>query len=172
MKPKVKWIVSSAALITTVFCLSFLFFSRLQPHASVEIPKPPNKLLPETRLVDSTTTRANDQTLRKGKVILVFLSAHCKACDNEVDFLREAYKKRPDVKFYGIVSFGTKVALKETEEKYPFQVYFDEGGLAHKLGIARVPMKVLVNDGHIQEIWGGSSERAQAQFTQWLEGLH
>ncbi len=170
MKPKVKWIVSSAALITIVFCLSFLVFSRLQQHASA--PKPPRKLLPETRLVDSTTTQLNDQTLRKGKVIMVFLSTNCKACDNEVDFLREAYKKRGDVKFYGVVSFGANASLKEMEGKYPFQVYFDEGGLAHKLGIGRVPIKVLVNDGEIQEVWGGSSERAQAQFTQWLEGLH
>lgn len=172
MKPKVKWIVCSAALITTVFCLSFVYFSRLQQHSSVATPKLTDKLLPETHLVDSTARQADDQTLRKGKVILVFLSTHCKACDNEVDFLRQVYQKREDVKFYAVVSFGTKDALKETEQKCPFKVYFDEGGLAHKLDIARVPMKVLVNNGHIEEIWGGSSEKAQAQFTQWLEDVH
>jgi peroxiredoxin len=171
MKPKIKWIFPSAVLFMLVSCLSFFYFSRVQQQASVHTPKPSDWLLPETRLIDSTGVVADDQTLRKGKVILVFLSTNCKPCDNELDFLRQVFKKREDVKFYGIVSFGPKDSLKETEEKFPFKTYLDEGGLAHRLRIARVPMKVLVKDGHIQEIWGGSSERTQAEFIKWLEGV-
>lgn len=171
MKPKIKWIVSLAALLIIVFCLSFLYFSKVQRRTSVESQRLSDKVLPPTRLIDSAGIAADDQTLRKGKVILVFLSTNCKACDNELDFLRQVSQKRGDLKFYGIVSFGTKDSLKEEEEKYPFKIYSDGGGLAHQLHIARVPMKVLVNDGYIEEVWGGSSERAQAEFTKWLEGV-
>src|SRR5262245_8523127 len=120
MKPRLKWILSSVVLLGIVFCLSFFYFSRVQRQAAAEAAKTPDKLLPQTRLIDSTGAQADDQMLRKGNVVLVFLSTDCKACDNELDFLGQAYQKRGDVKFYGVVSFGAKDSLKETEQKYPF----------------------------------------------------
>lgn len=72
-----------------------------------------------------------------------------------------------------IVSFGNKDSLKDTARKYPFGTYADAGGLASKLNISRVPIKIFVNEGHMEKLWGGASngQEAQSAFIKWLESV-
>lgn len=129
--------------------------------------------MPPTKLINANGVELNDQKLRIGKAVLVFISTDCKACDDESEFLKRVYDKRHDVTFYAIVSFGSKESLKDAASKYPFAIYADAGGLASKLNISRVPMKLFINEGHMEKLWGGAtnSQEAQAAFITWLENV-
>lgn len=133
------------------------------------------KSLPEARLVDNTGTALEDEALRRGKVMLVFVNPKCDPCKKEGEFLRTLIEKRPDVRFYGVVSLGEQVAaLKESETLFPFKTFFDEQThLASQLGIARVPVKMFLEDGIVKKTWGGASKspEVQADFKEWLDSL-
>ena len=163
-----KWVVLSVGLFAIVFGVSYLYFVRShQQTASVANPLPP------TRLIDANGIALDDQKLRTGKVVLVLVSNDCKACDNESEFLKSVYDKRKDVTFYAVVSFGNKESLKDAASKYPFGIYADAGGLARQLNISRVPIKIFVNEGRIEKLWGGATntQEAQSAFIKWLESV-
>lgn len=126
-------------------------------------------------MVDEDNQLLPDATLRKGKVVLVFVTPDCEACMRESQFLRTVVGKRNDVPFYGVVSFGDpNVALREAKEKFPFKVFYDKNlGLSGQLGIKHVPIKLYVEDGVIKKSWGGATvdESKQAEFVSWLESL-
>jgi hypothetical protein len=163
-----KRVVSSIGLFGIVFSVSYLYFLRSYQHTASD-----TNFLPPTKLVDANGFQLDDQTLRTGKAVLVFVSTECKACDNESEFLKNVYDKRNDVKFYAIVSFGSKESLKDAASKYPFGIYVDAGGLASDLNISRVPIKIFVNEGHMEKLWGGAtnSQEAQSAFIKWLESV-
>ena len=167
-KRAVRWAVLSIDLFGIVFGVSYLYFVRSHQRIAAE-----TNPLPPTKLIDANGVTLDDHKLRTGKAVLVFVATDCKACDNESEFLKRVYDKRHDVAFYGIVSFGGKESLKDAASKYPFAIYADAGGLASKLNISRVPMKLFINEGHMEKLWGGAtnSQEAQAAFTTWLESV-
>jgi len=180
MKTQIKWIVVSAFGLIIIFCTSFVFFyHRAQQQqaqaATAAASTGPNKPLPEANLVNIADEKLGDQTLRKGKVILVFVTADCRACDTEAQFLKTVVDKRTDVSFYGVISYGEKKGALEVANKiFPFKVFYDQDfRLTGKLGINRVPIKVFVEDGIIKKVWGGATtdEQAKVAFVQWLENL-
>ena len=178
MRQHFKWIAGLTLGFTVLFCVSFVFFymraqrQLLEPAASASGLEQP---LPEARLLDAAAERLDDQELRTGKVVLVFVSPDCLACKREAEFLKGAVDRRGDVRFYGVVSYGEKEkALPAAEKMTPFKVFYDEGSrLAVGLGITRVPIKVFVQDGVIKKAWGGATTDAakQAAFHEWLDGL-
>ncbi len=177
MKTQLKWIVALALVFTSLFCASFVFFYH---RAQKQLPTPiataaAGKPLPEAHLIDLADAQLDEQMLRRGKVILVFVTPQCSACEKEGQFLQTVVNQRKDVSFYGVVSYGEKKeALEAANRKFPFKVFYDEGfHLAGKLGIHRVPIKIFLEDGLIRKAWGGATTDAPAKlaFTQWLENL-
>ncbi len=163
-----QWVVLSIGVFGIVFGVSYLYFVRSHKQFTPEA-----NPLPPTKLIGANGVELDDQILRKGKAVLVFISSDCNACDNESQFLRSVYNRRNDVRFYAIVSFGRKESLESAANKYPFGIYADAGGLASKLNINRVPIKIFVNEGHMEKLWGGATngQEAQLAFIKWLENV-
>jgi thiol-disulfide isomerase/thioredoxin len=132
-----------------------------------------NKPLPEAHLVDLDGKTLPDESLRKGKVVLIFVNPTCVPCNKEAEFLAPLLKKRQDISFYGVATLGDKEpSLTKAAELFAFKTFYDEGGLlTTKLGITRMPIKVFLEDGVLKESWGGASKSAevQADFVRWLE---
>ena len=75
-----------------------------QRRLQIEVGKP----IPEGDLVGLSNTTLADESLRRGKVVLVFLIPHCEPCQREGEFLSTILDRRKDVGFYGVVSFGER----------------------------------------------------------------
>lgn len=175
-----KWLVVSGALLSLLFCSSFVFFyHRAQKQAQASgttRAAVADRPLPEARLVGASGEALSHQALRKGRVVLIFMTPECEACQTEADFLGTLLNERRDTKFYGVISFGDKdTVLREAGEKgFPFEVLYDDGfRLAGRLGINRVPVKIFLEDGVIKKAWGGASadEEKKAAFVQYLDSL-
>lgn len=175
-----KTILLAVVSIICVFVASYLYFAnkmaqeRPSQQKAVTVPAERQLPLPEAHLVDLAGADLPDEALRKGKVILVFVSPGCDACQTESEFLKKVAGKRNDVSFFGVVSFGEpKTALAQIGEMgLPFKVYFDDGHrLSGKLGVKRVPIKIFVEDGVIKKMWGGATNSTdeEASFIEWLE---
>lgn len=173
-RPHTIWILSLAVLFVLVFCGGFVYFylSRQAKQAS-PLQAGTGKLLPAAQLIDESNQVLPDSELRRGKLILVFVTTDCDACEKEAEFLRTVVRSRSDIPFYGVVSFGDKeLSLREGRDKFPFKLLYDEHHqLAGSLGIVRVPIKLFVEDGLIKKSWGGATidEQAKAAFIKWLE---
>jgi len=169
---KVISISSLAIIFVLVFCGAFVFFyTRNDRNKTTKEPVNSGNVLPSADLIDVSNQVVAESQLKNGRVVLVFISADCDACQKESEFLKDLVSKRPDVHFYGVVSFGDKDSLKEAKTKFPFEVYYDRGfKLAGQLGIKRVPIKVFVDNGVIKKSWGGATvdEKKKADFTRWL----
>lgn len=176
-----KWALVAVGLVV-IFCASFVYFytrAQKQAQARAEVVanarSPFGKPLPEVHLVAPSGEKVDDQVLRKGKVVLVFLTPECEACHVEVDFLKTVVNKRSDVSFYGIITFGKKLSSPtEAERAFPFKVFYDEGfHLAPKLGVSKVPIKLYVEDGIMRKSWGGATmdDEKKNTFVQWLESV-
>lgn len=170
---KVIWISALALLFVVVFCASFVvFYTRNNRKVAVKAPVDSGKQLPSAELIDEFNKQLPESDLRKGRVVLVFVTADCDACEKESEFLKDLVHKRPDVRFYGVISFGDmESSLKLAKTKFPFAVFYDRGfRLAGQLGINRVPIKIFVDNGIIKKSWGGATvdEKAKADFATWL----
>jgi hypothetical protein len=168
--------------LVILFCASFVFFyTRAQRQAQAKAEEAAasrsafGKPLPEVHLVAPSGEAVDDQILRKGKVVLIFLTPECDACHMEVDFLKTVVNKRSDVSFYGIITFGRKMSSSgDAGSEFPFKVFYDEGFyLAPKLGVNRVPIKLYVEDGIMKKAWGGATmdDKGKNDFVQWLESV-
>ena len=170
--------------LAAVFCAGYAFFynriQRTKAEARAEAPPEPSKSLidkpfPHARLVDARGAKVDENILRTGRVIVVFVTADCDACATEAKFLQTLVDRRKDVTFYGLVPFGGPPASgDEAEKKFPFRVFYDaESSYVQSMGINRVPVKVFLENGIIKKGWIGAaqSDKAQSSFTEWLNGL-
>lgn len=169
---KVIWISSLALIFVLVFCAGFVvFYTRNDRNKAAPEPVNPQNPLPSAELVNESNQLLTDSQLKNGKVVLVFVSAECDACMKESEFLKDLVSKRPDIRFYGVVSFGGEKTLAEAKQKFPFEVFYDRGfKLAGQLGINRVPIKLFVENGIMKKSWGGATvdEKKKAAFIRWL----
>ena len=170
---KVIWISSLAILFVLVFCTAFVvFYTRNNRNKAAREPVNSGNSLPSADLVDESNQRLADSQLKNGRVVLVFITSDCDACQKESEFLKGLVNKRADVRFYGVISFGDmENSLREAKRKFPFEVFYDRGfRLAGQLGIKRVPIKIFVDNGIIKKSWGGATvdEKAKADFIRWL----
>lgn len=171
---KVIWISGLAMLFVLVFCAAFVvFYTRNTRNKPAKEPVNfSGHSLPAADLVDESNQRLTDSQLKNGKVVLVFITAECDACQKESEFLKDLVNKRTDVRFYGVISFGDmENSLREAKQKFPFQVFYDRGfQLSGPLGINRVPVKVFVENGIMKKSWGGATvdEKKKADFIRWL----
>jgi len=165
--------------LAAVFCLGFLFFynrnQRSQAETSSESKSLINKPFPHAQLVDIYGAKVDEQFLRRGRVVVVFITTDCDACVEESKFLQTLLGKRRDVTFYGILPFGKPGDSPDVVEKtFPFKVFYDEGdSFVSNMGINRVPVKVFLEDGMIKKGWIGAAitDKARTSFVEWLDGL-
>lgn len=174
--------------LAAVFCGGFVFFyNRIQrtnaeaatATASKSAPDPSksliNKPFPQAKLIDVRGAKIDEQVLRTGRVIVVFVTPDCDACATEGKFLQTMVGRRKDVTFYGLVPFGGPPdSPDEVEKKFPFKVFYDENdSFVQSMGINRVPVKVYLENGIIKKGWIGAvqTEQARSSFTEWLDGL-
>lgn len=179
MKQPIKtlWI---GLILVAISCGSFYFFYK---KAQKNRPKQDliltsaviNQPLPTSSLVSISGERLEDEKLRRGKIVLVFMMPDCSFCDQENEFLKTVTYNRKDVVFYYIVPFGNKEpVLKLAQSKYAFSPFYDNGSnLSRKLELYQVPVKVFLENGIIKKVWLDAtiSARKQAEFKEWLNGL-
>jgi peroxiredoxin len=170
--------------LAAVFCAGFVFFynriQRTKAEAGTDAAFEPSKSLidkplPKAQLVDARGAKVDEQVLRTGRVILVFVTPDCDACATESKFLRTLVDKRKDVAFYGVVPFGGRPdSPDDVEQKFPFKVlYNEEDSYVRSMGINRVPVKVFLENGIIKKGWIGAAQtdEAKSSFTEWLDSL-
>jgi hypothetical protein len=171
--------------LAVVFCAGFVFFYNRIQRTKAEAAAAPapdssksliGKPLPKSQLLDARGAKVDEQVLRTGRVVLVFVTADCDACATESKFLESFVGRRKDVTFYGLVPFGGPPADggAEVEKKFPFQVFYDEeNSFVQSMGINRVPVKVFLEDGIIRKGWIGAAQtdKAKSSFTEWFDGL-
>lgn len=167
--------------LVAVFCAGFLFsYHRIQRLQNVQaeavassrslIDKP----LPRAQLIDVNGMKVDEQILRRGRVVLVFVTTDCDACLAESKFLQTILSRRKDVSFYGLLPFGKAPDSAHIEKKFPFRVFYDEGNsFVQSMGINRVPVKVFLEDGIIKKGWIGAalSDQAKTSFVDWFDSL-
>ena len=177
-----RWLTISgvALFLVAVFCAGFAFFyTRMQRSQDVQTESNSksliNKPLPQAQLIDANGSKIDGQILRRGKVILVFVTADCDACLKESKFLATMLGKRSDVSFYGLVPFAKSSDTSRVAEKaFPFRVFYDDGNsFVHSMGINRVPVKVFLEDGIIKKGWIGAAmtDQSKRAFVEWFESL-
>jgi hypothetical protein len=178
-----RWLSLAGVILflAAVFSADFLFFYSRMPGSQAEpaevskskslIDKP----LPHAKLLDIRGSKVDEQVIRKGKVILVFVTPDCDACVAETKFLQTLLEKRKDVAFYGLIPFGRPPESPDVVEKtFPFTVFYDEGNsFVGSMGIDRVPVKVFLEDGIIKKGWIGAAltDEARQSFVKWFDGL-
>lgn len=176
-----KWItpVSVAVFLAVVFCGGFIYFYHRIQRSKAETPDSSksliNKPLPSAELVDVNGAKVDPQILRKGRVVLVFVTMDCDACAAEGKFLQTVLDRRKDVTFYGLIPFGARPETPDQAAKlFPFKVFYDEGNsFVLTMGINRVPVKVFLEDGIIKKGWIGAAltDQAKTSFVEWLDRL-
>lgn len=175
-----RWLSIAGVILflLAVFCAGFAFFYTRMRRSQDETPAPSgsliNKPFPHAQLVDLNGSAVDEQILRTGKVVVVFVTTDCDACATESKFLQPLVARRSDVTFYGLVPFGPRPQSPAAEELFPFRVFYDQSGaFMGTMRINRVPVKVFLEDGIIKKGWIGaaSTDQAQNSFIEWLDGL-
>ena len=176
MKHTTKIIILSGILII-IFLTGFLVFYKIKGESS----KPPLVLtskvigqpLPKTNLSDISGNIFDDENLRHGKFVLVFVMPDCDMCDTENEFLKTVVGNRQDVRFIYVIPFGNKEkTLELAQNKYALNPFFDDGSmLSKKLELRQVPIKIFIEDGIIKRTWINASltSEKQAEFKEWLQ---
>lgn len=179
MSKRLIWFGGVAIFLAAGVGAGFVFlYNRMQP-AQAEATKASrsliNKPLPQAQLLDTSEVKVDEEILRRGRVVLVFVTPECEACLVESEFLRTVMNRRSDVTFYGLIVFGKRMESPAAAEKiFPFRVFYDEGdALVSSIGINRVPVKIFLENGIIKKGWIGAAtnDQAKATFTAWLDGL-
>jgi hypothetical protein len=176
-----RWISIAGVVLflSAVFCGGFFFFkNRIQPSppAAPEQSKSLiDKPFPHAQLIDIYGSKVDEQVIRSGRVVVVFVTPDCNACVTECKFLQTLLGRRKDVAFYGLLPFGKpSQSPNEIEKTFPFRVFYDENNsFVMTMGIDRVPVKVFLEDGIIKKGWIGAAltDSARASFTEWLDNL-
>jgi hypothetical protein len=176
MRPSTK-ALRIGSIVIAVFCISFFFFyKRAQKNLPPLILTSAviNRQLPKANLVNISGKLVEDERLRRGKVVLVFMMPDCQPCDWENEFLKTVVDRRKDVSFYCVIPFGDKDSvLKLAQGKYALEPLYDDGSnLAKSLEIYRVPIKVFLEDGIIRRTWFEATvtSEKQTEFKNWLSG--
>ena len=163
-----------------VFCGSFyLFYKRAQEGLRrrdlILTSAVVNRPLPKAHLVNLYGESLNDERLRHGKVMLVFMMPDCPPCDLENEFLKTVINSRQDIEFFYIIPFGGKdQMLRLAQNKYALEPFYDVGSnLSRDLEIYQVPIKIFVENGIIKKVWLNATidQRKQTEFKDWLRSV-
>jgi len=121
--------------------------------------------LPQGRMINLQTNQDDYEKLKKGKVLLVYLTRGCDACKKEIPNIAQALPSLvPKMAVYGVyIEERSEVDRFVQENQITFPILLDNGGrIFGALGITLIPAKVLIEDGTITKIWFGSSPSKSA----------
>src|ERR1044071_1965385 len=127
-----RWLSLAGVILflAAVFCSGFFFFysrmqrSQAEPAETSKSKSLIDKPFPHAKLLDVRGSKVDEQIIRRGKVIVVFVTPDCDACVAETKFLATLLEKRKDVGFYGRIPFGKPPESPDGLEKtFPFTVF-------------------------------------------------
>ena len=107
-----------------------------------------------------STDQNYSEDIRKGKVLLIFLSTSCSACKKDVKTIAEAMPELDaNVKVYGITIEDADRARQYISDYHPsFPLLIDNGAkIFEALSVKYFPTKILLEDGTIKKTWFGSA---------------
>jgi peroxiredoxin len=121
--------------------------------------------LPKGRMINLQTNQDDYEKLKIGKVLLVFLTRGCDACQKEIPNIAQALPSlESKIAIYGVYLEERSVIdpfVQENQIRFP--ILLDVGGRVFAgLGIKLIPAKVLIEDGTITKVWFGSSPNKSA----------
>lgn len=117
--------------------------------------------LPDYRMVGYDMREVPADTLRRGRVLLVYLTTGCDPCVQEAGVVSRLHRDAPpELRVFGVgIERPAQLAtfVKEFDLKFP--VLVDVGSqLARSLDIHHFPSKYLVEDGVITKEWRGRTK--------------
>jgi len=128
------------------------------------------KPLPTTDLLALDGKKVPPDVLRKGKVLLVFLTTHCEPCQKEFKLLSSVQSETSlKIKIYG-VGVEDKSLINDfiQQNEVKTEIVLDQRAeLMKSLSVKYFPTSFLVEDGVIVKTWFGNS----ASRTHLLEHL-
>lgn len=115
--------------------------------------------LPEIIYQDYETKKNYADSLKQGKVLLVYMVTECFGCQKESEFLSQPdLLEDSDVKVFGIAGENTE-ALKNFAQvhKFNYPLLFDEGNkFQQTLNIKYFPTNFVIENGVIVKSWFGN----------------
>lgn len=118
------------------------------------------KPLPEAVLINVKTKKDEFESLRNGKVLVIFLTTSYNACKKDVNLISPLYSDlNSDIKIYGIAGESedrVKQFVEQNDIKFPV-VIDKQGRLLKNLSIKYFPTKFLIEDGIIVKTVIGNS---------------
>lgn len=125
--------------------------------------------LPQTELLELDGNVVPPKTLRQGKVLLVFVTTGCGACQKELVLLSQVESEVSDkVKIYGVgVENRSQLMTFIQENEVTTKILVDKDAkLMKSLSVKYFPTKFLVVDGVIVKTWFGNSPDQAELFKQ------
>lgn len=137
----------------------------------VEAASMANERLPDYRLMSLERRELGADELRKGRVLIVYLTTNCSACVKEAEVISSLQRDAPpDLRIYGVAierPAQVETFIREFNLTFPFLID-TEAQLARALDIHRFPSKYLVQDGVITKAWHGTT-RNPVELRQQLD---
>src|SRR5947209_9040013 len=144
MKRILKPIIIIPALVG-IFCSLLIFlkiWERRKENLLFEDSSASSSSLPRGRMINLQTNQDDYEKLKKGKVLLVFLTRGCDACKNEIPNITQALPSLiPKMSVYGVyIEERSEVESFIQENQMTFPVLLDSGGrMFGRLGITPIP---------------------------------
>ncbi|HBB93778.1 MAG TPA: hypothetical protein DC054_00145 [Blastocatellia bacterium] len=116
--------------------------------------------LPKTDLLDLDGNKIAPETLRSGKVMLIFMTTGCEPCRKQMEMVSGVEPEMSGkVKVYGVgVENRTKINNFLRDNKVGTRILMDEdGSLMNALSVKVFPTRFLIQDGVIVNTWFGNS---------------
>lgn len=116
-------------------------------------------------MINLRTNQDDFERIKKGKVLLVFLTRGCEACKKEISNISQASPLLTHkVEIYGVyVEARSDVERFIQDSQISFPVLLDTGGRVFAaLQIGLIPAKVLMENGTVTKIWFGNSPSKSA----------
>lgn len=126
-----------------------------------------NQPLPTARLNNFDDNTDYSEKVRTGKVLLIFLTTGCNACQKEADLISKNYSKlSPKIKIYGVgIEEKDKILVFISKHQIQFPILIDDKAeLFRKLQIKYFPTKFLIEDGIITRTWFGNFSNEEKLF--------
>jgi peroxiredoxin len=126
--------------------------------------------LPSTELLQLNGEKVPPEILRKGKVVLVFMTTHCQPCQKEFKILSSLQPSTSaKVKIYGVgVEDRSLIVDFIKEQGVSTDIVLDQHAqLMKSLSVKYFPTSFLVEDGIITRTWFGN-EASENDFMRHL----
>jgi peroxiredoxin len=126
--------------------------------------------LPKTDLLDLEGNPIAPDTLRKGKVMMIFMTTSCEPCRKQMALVSAVEPEiSGKVKIYGVgIENRTRLNNFLKENNIRTSILMDEdGSLMKALSVTVFPTRFLIQDGVILNTWFGNSA-SKAQLFQEL----